>query len=160
MVDTGTMRRFRFELQNLLRLRGQLERAARRDLATALGAVAVIERRIEVARQGLGECAEHAAGTDPAARLARALEAGLRRHQWRLGSELRRAEAQLERTRTAFVERQRDARVLQRLRERALAEWQQAASACEQAEIEELARAGRAQHAATHGVAVTEGEEA
>jgi flagellar export protein FliJ len=150
------MRRFRFELQSLLRLREQLERAERRGLAAALAEVAAVERRLEVARQGLDECAGHAAGTDAASRLARSLEAGLRRHQWRLGNELRRTEAHLERARAAFRERQRDARALQRLRERALTGWQSSVRAGEQAELEELARAGRARRAAATGVGAME----
>lgn len=134
------MRRFRFRLEGLLRLRGQFERAARRELAAATGRVAAVEQRIAVAEDGLRQCEEQGAGATPASRLARSLEQGLRRHRFRLQHALRAAEAQLDNARTGWSAARRDHRVLEQLRERRVADWRTSVARDEQSELEELAR--------------------
>ncbi len=134
------MTRFRFRLAGLLRLRSQLERTSRRSLATAMGAVANVEQRIENASTGLSDCEQMGCGTGAAAPLARALAQGLIRHRQRLQHELRAAHAQLDRCRTEWLERRRDVQALSGLREKQLEEWRRVAAQQEQNELEELAR--------------------
>lgn len=134
------MQRFRFRLTGLLRLRSQMERASRRALAVAMGNVVAVEQRIAAATESLQQCEDHGRGTDAAAQLARSLEQGLSRYQWRLQRELRAAEAQLDRARTDWTERRRDEQALQKLREAAKTQWRAAALRHEQHELEELAR--------------------
>jgi len=78
------MRRFRFRLAPVLRLRAQLERAARRELATAMTALSTLDQQLAAAAQGLRDCAEQAAMPGAVGALSKALEDGLRRHQWRV----------------------------------------------------------------------------
>jgi flagellar export protein FliJ len=134
------MQRFRFRLTGLLRLRSQMERASRRALAVAMGNVVAVEQRIAAATESLQQCEDHGRGLGAAAQLARSLEQGLTRYQWRLQRELRAAEAQLDRARTDWTERRRDEQALQKLRETAKAQWRAASLRHEQHELEELAR--------------------
>ncbi len=136
----GIMRRFRFRLAGLLRLREQLERAARRDLATAMGVVSGAEQRLQAATAGLSECERLGVGGDAAAPLARALAKGLARHRLRVQNELRAAHAQLDRARGDWVERRRDERTLDMLRDKQREGWVRESEKKEQHELEELAR--------------------
>jgi flagellar export protein FliJ len=138
------MRRFRFRLQSLLRLRSQIERSARRDLAAAMAEVNVLDQRLAAAAQGLQDCAAQAADTGAAGKLARSLEVGLRRHEWRLRTDQQKAQRKVDVVRVDYVGKARDLRTLQRLREQRQAEWRQAATKSEQAELDELARLARA----------------
>lgn len=137
------MRRFRFRLAPLLRLRGQLERNARRDLAAAVAAVAVFDQRLAAAEQGLRDCGDQAADRGAVGQLARALETGLRRHQWRLRKEQQKAQTRLDGARAEFVARTRDLRTLRKLRDRHHEQWLDDARRAEQNEIDELASLGR-----------------
>lgn len=137
------MRRFRFPLQGLLRLRGHAERAARRELGASLQRLAQVEQGLQNVGLGLRQCQDQARGTDAAARLAVALETGLRRMEWRLQRERRAAEAGVDRSRTEFLERRRDAQALQRLHDRRREEWRRQVLTAEQAELDELSRLGR-----------------
>lgn len=140
MADTGPVHRFRFRLAPLLRLRSQLERVSRRDLAAAIGQVAGVEHRLAVAAEGLRQCGDQAAGADAPALLARALEQGLQRHRLRLQQELSAAQARLHRAQAEWSEVRRDRRMLEQLQERRRLEWQLTADRSEQRELEELSR--------------------
>lgn len=137
------MRRFRFRLAPLLRLRTQLERRARSDLAAAVAEVTAFDQRLAAAKQGLRDCADQAASSDAAGRLARALETGLRRHQWRLQQGQAEAQRRLDGARGEYVARTRDKRALEQLHDRRRDEWQTSVRRHEQMELDELARAGR-----------------
>ncbi|MBL8722678.1 MAG: flagellar export protein FliJ [Planctomycetes bacterium] len=139
------MRRFRFRLQSVLRLRGQFERVARGELAAAAAAVSSIEQRLEAATRGRDDCAAEANQPGAVGALARALETGLQRHRLRLEAERQRAEVQRERARLAWLGRVREQRTVAQLREQQFAAWRLAAGRAEQAEIEALAAAGRGQ---------------
>lgn len=152
------MRRFRFRLAPLLRLRAQLERNARRDLAQAVGAVAVFDQRLAAAAQGLEDCARQAAGSGSVAQLARSLETGLRRHQWRLRGEQQKAQKKLDAARAEFVVKLRELRTLQQLRDQRHDEWRLETQRQEQSEIDELASLGRQTQA--HGAELGGGNEA
>jgi flagellar export protein FliJ len=138
------MRRFRFRLTPVLRLRAQLERVARRELAAAMGAVHTVEQRLAAAAQGLADCGAQAGGTDAVARLARSLENGLRRHQWRLRSELQRVQQRLDAVRADYVQKARDLTALKNLRDQRRTEWRASVQKAEQAELDELAQLARA----------------
>lgn len=137
------MRRFRFRLSPLLRLRAQFERASRRELARAVQAVDAIDQKLAAAAQGLRDCAAEAPRADAVGRLARALEDGLRRHQWRLGRQRHDAQQQLDTVRADYVHKARELRSVQRLREQRHADWRQATQRAEQAELDELAAMAR-----------------
>lgn len=138
------MRRFRFRLTPLLRLRSQFERSARRELANAMTVVNAVDQRLAAAAMGLADCANQAAATGAVGQLARALETGLQRHQWRLRTELQKAQAKLEAVRTDYVVKARDLRTLKNLRDKRREEWRLQAQKAEQAELDELARLARA----------------
>mgnify|MGYP002624388475 CR=1 FL=1 len=133
------MRRFRFRLESVLRLRSQLERVAKQELAKAMAEVNGFERKLEAADLGLRECADQSARPDAVGGFARALETGLRRHRWRLSRQKRAAEQQLEVVRAGYARRARDKKALQRLRTDAHDAWRREATQREQAELDELA---------------------
>jgi len=138
------MRRFRFRLAPLLRLRSQMERSSRRELATALAEVNAVDQRIASAAAGIRDCADQAREHGAVGLLAQQLETALRRHEWRLQGERRKAEQRAEAVRIDYVVKARDLRALQKLRDRRFDEWRVAAAKSEQAELDELARLGRA----------------
>ncbi len=137
------MRRFRFRLAPLLRVRAQFERASRRELAAALGVVDGVDRRLAAATQGLRDCAAQGARTDGVGALARSLETGLRRHQWRLTKERKVAQQKADVARVDYTQKARDLRAVQRLREQQYTQWQVDAQRAEQAELDELAALAR-----------------
>ena len=137
------MRRFRFRLAPLLRLRAQLERNARRDLAVAVAEVSSFDQKLAAAQQGLDECADQAADRGALGLLARGLETGLRRHQWRLRKEQQVAQKKLDAARVEFVARTRELRTLSQLRDRRHEQWLEELRREEQREIDELASLGR-----------------
>jgi flagellar export protein FliJ len=153
MADRPTMRRFRFRLQPLVRLRTQLERQSRRDLATAMTAVNQLEQQVAAAAAGVQECAAQSADTGAIGQFARALELGLRRHEWRLQGELQQASKRLETVRGAYVQKARDLNALKNLREQRRDEWRRAAQQAEQAELDALASMLRANASLQRGEA-------
>ncbi|MEZ6036040.1 MAG: flagellar export protein FliJ [Planctomycetota bacterium] len=131
------MRRFRFRLQSVLRLRSQLERSARSELAGAMADVNVLDQQLQAADQGLRDCADHAARGDAVGQLARQLELGLRRHQWRLQRRRKDAERHLESVRVDYAAKARDKRTVERLREEEHDAWRRDVLRQEQAELDE-----------------------
>lgn len=138
------MRRFRFRLAPLLRLRAQLERNARRDLANAVAEVAGFDQRLAAAAQGLQDCGDQGRAHGAVGQLARSLELGLRRHQWRLQQGQKQAQKKLDAVRAEFVVRTRELRTLRQLRDQRHAEWRTEVERAEQRELDELAGLGRA----------------
>jgi flagellar export protein FliJ len=134
------MRRFRFRLGSLLRLRSQFERAARGTLAVATGDVAAVEQRLLATAESLRQCEEHGRGAGAPAQLARALEQGLARYRLRLQRERSAATARLDRARSDWLDRRREQRTLEMLHERQRALWDDTQQRREQHELEELAR--------------------
>ncbi|HEB53946.1 MAG TPA: flagellar export protein FliJ [bacterium] len=133
------MRRFRFRLQPVLRLRSQYERLAQKELAAAMADVNTVDQQLRAAEQGLADCAEQAVRSDAVGWLARSLEDGLRRHKWRLARQLQNAERRLEAVRNDYTAKAREVKTLQRLRDQERATWQQERQRSEQAELDELA---------------------
>lgn len=147
------MRRFRFRLAPLLRLRAQFERNSKRELAASMAAVHVVDQRLAAAAQGLQDCAAQAATAGAVGLLARSLEDGLRRHQWRLRAELQKAQQKAEAARLDWLQRSRDLKTLQNLRDQRRADWRAEVLKAEQAELDEMSRLARAATAAAEGEA-------
>lgn len=142
MADSWDMRRFRFRLAPLLRLRSQIERTARKDLAVSMAEVHTLDQQLEAADRGLADCADQGARGDSVGDLARALEGGLRRHRWQLERRRKEAARQLEVVRAEYVEKAREAKTLQRLHDEEHAQWRLESQRAEQAELDELAVLG------------------
>lgn len=138
------MRRFRFRLAPLLRLRSQFERLARGELATAMATVHGIEQRLVAAQQAVRDFADQGVRTDAIGQLAKGFETGLRRHQWRLQQQHKQAQQRLDVVRADYAQKAKDLRALQQLREQQHAQWQKDSNRTEQAELEELAALTRA----------------
>ena len=102
------MRRFRFRLDSLLRVRSQVERTARKALAVAMAEVHTFDQQLEAASRGLADCEAQAARADSVGHLARGLEDGLRRHRWRLTRQREQAEQRLEAVRVDYTEKARE----------------------------------------------------
>jgi flagellar export protein FliJ len=133
------MRRFRFRLASLLRLRSQMERSARKELALAMAEVNNFDQQLAAAARGLTDCADQAARTDSVGHLARALEAGLRRHQWRLIRQRKSAEQKLNAVRVDYTQKARELKTLQRLKDQEHSDWKAEVQRAEQAELDEMA---------------------
>lgn len=138
------MRRFQFRLAGLLRLRSQLEKSSRRALATAMGNVSNVEQRMAAAAQGLVDCERMGCEPGSAAPLARALAKGLARHRLTLQNELRAAHAQLDRARTEWLDKKKEHRAIEVLRDKKREDWRHEQQVLEQHELEELARGRKA----------------
>lgn len=139
MADSDRMRRFRFRLQPLVRLRSQFEKQARRDLATAMTTVNQLEQQAAAAAQGVRDCADQAADSGAVGMLARSFEVGLQRHRWRVEKQLAGANKGLERAQVEYAKRMRDLKMVEQLRAKRRAEWRDQVVRAEQAELDELA---------------------
>ena len=139
MADRPGMRRFRFRLASVLRLRAQVERTARKELAAVMAEVNTLQQQLDAAQQALADCADQASRTDAVGQLARALEGGMRRHAWRLERQREQAEQRLEAARVDYAGKARELKTLQRLRDNEHELWRQEALRAEQAELDELA---------------------
>jgi hypothetical protein len=137
------MKRFRFALERLLRLRAQDERAARRKLALATTELRLAEGRAAVVRDVLEQCFAAERDEGPAARLARAMVPSLAAAERALHERSAAARRRLEAERAAYAAARQGERALARLRERRHGAWLAEVRAAQQAEIEELARLGR-----------------
>ncbi|GAB4142717.1 MAG: hypothetical protein Fur0037_10030 [Planctomycetota bacterium] len=138
------MRRFRFPLQAVLRLREHALGEAVRDLALATKREAAVESKLDNVATGLRDCEDHGRGSGATALLARALESGLRRYRWRLLQEKRKVDEAVERARAAYLERRAAVSAMERLREKSREDWRISVESEERKEQDELARLARA----------------
>lgn len=134
------MRRFRFPLERLLRLRVQEERESLRALAFARQELASIDTRMATAQESLRACEPQLQAGERAAPLARALHEGLSRTLFALVAERKVTEERVARLLAAFEIRRRERETLSRLRTRRRTEWEEQYKRAEQAELDELAR--------------------
>jgi flagellar export protein FliJ len=153
------MRRFRFRLAPVLRLRAQLERTARRELATAMGTVASVDQKLAAAAAGLRDCADQASRADGVGQLAKGLEQGLRRHHWRLQKQRVEAQQRLDAVRADYTQKARDLKALQKLRDQQREAWRLETQRAEQAELDELAAMARSVKAIREQAAERQTEE-
>lgn len=133
------MRRFRFRLDKVLRLRAHGERAARRKLAQQLSALRMVAEDMERVDHNLAVCREDDQATS-AAGLARALETGLVHRRLRLERQMEVAESHVVQARRAYQEARIAHRALTNLRAGRLQTWRREAEAEDQGEFDEMAR--------------------
>lgn len=136
------MRKFRFPLAKLERLRSHMERLAQRSLAEALASVNILRNQMKVVYQNIEACE---AELESAPALGIALIDGFNVIRTRLDREIEQADQRVEVARTAYHKRRRDAKSLRRLKEDKHAAWKAESMKEEQAELEEMARSGRHQ---------------
>ncbi len=133
------MKRFRFALERVRRLRQHQERAARLHMAQELSVLNVLEMRHRQVEANLASCGEQGRG-ESMATLARALESGLGQARQRLLGQIARQEQQVQKSTEAYRERRRNLMALDRLREQRLQAWQTELLSEEQKEFDEMAR--------------------
>lgn len=131
------MKRFRFRLEKLERLRHHREKLARRELATRVAALNAVDDELSVIAQNLVVCRDDDRHANS---LGEAVARGLLARQHRLSEHREQLEQAVESAREAYAERRRDFRTLQNLRERAVGAWQVEMRREEQQEMDEVAR--------------------
>jgi len=140
------VRKFRFSLETVLKVKRQVEELRQRELAQAQGERDKVLAHLALNERQLREAAEGRA-QDRGSRVDLGAEAwfadrqtGLLRSQRHLRRDLQQKEEALEAARTRAVEAARERRVLEKLEESQLAAWQQKANAEEQGFMDELAQ--------------------
>ena len=133
------MKRFRFALKKVHRLRRHQERAARLNMAEELSKLAELLTKRAHAANNLAVC-QDAASRGQGEMLAQALERGLEGLLRRLGESIDAAEARVETAREMFQERRRDLLTMDKLHEGRLTAWKRDIEKDEQAEFDEMAR--------------------
>jgi len=133
------MRRFRFRLDKVLKLRAHVERAARRTLAEKLSVLSVLEDDMRGLDHNLAVCREDDSVTSAAA-LARALEAGLTRRRNLLARDMEVAGQHVHYARRGYQEAHVAHRAMSNLRSRRQEIWRREVEAVDQAEFDEMAR--------------------
>ena len=132
------MKRFRFSLERLYRLRGHQERTARRELGQALSVVRTLDAQLRTIEANLAICEDQCRAAHS---LGAAIGRGLQIARCRLEGRIETAELQVEQAREAYRERRTELRSLTRLREKRITAWRDDSLAEEQVEWEELTRA-------------------
>ncbi len=133
------MRRFRFRLAKVLKLRAHGERAARRRLAETLSVLTVLTEEMRSLELNLAACREDGVAGSASA-LAHALEAGLVRRRHHVARRMELAVQHVHAARRAYQDARVDHRAMSNLRSRLLESWRRAVEAQEQAELDEMAR--------------------
>lgn len=135
------MKRFRFRLEGLLRLRRLRERQARRQLADALRALRQAEARCHLARRAVREAEARVLHAQDARELRGWAEAMERRREELAAAERARAEASrhAEELWARFLQLRRDRKVVEQVRERRWRLHQREQARREQAQLDELA---------------------
>ena len=134
------MRRFRFPLDKLLRLRGQQQRQARRELAAALTELHAAQARIAGVAESIAACEADRIAPGPLSGLASALCNGLSASLARLERERLGAQELVEQRLSAYEVRRREHEALAKLYARQRGEWEVRAAREMQAEMDEVAR--------------------
>lgn len=139
------MRRFRFRLDKLLRLRSQAERGARRVLATEVSALTALEVGMADIDACICACREEepllASGGQKTSRLLAAVQHGLERKRVRIEAAMNAARERVTAARDAYRRFHQDAEAVRSLRSRRYEEWREASLAEEQRELDELTQA-------------------
>jgi len=131
------MRRFRFPLARLERLRRHHETLAQRELAERAAVVAALDNRLETVAANVEACQRQ---DGPARAFGEALRSGLATLARRLESKRVDAIAEVEFARARYAEKRRDVQTLSRLHEQRRVEWRAEIEHAEQAELDETAR--------------------
>ena len=135
------MKGFRFPLHKLQRLRAHWERAARRDLATELAQLQVLEDKRRLVDENLAACEDEGQGSaSNLEALAQALQAGLRSSRQQLAAKAEAARERVDHARQSYYARRKDLRSLENLRQRRWQSWLTEVEAEAQAELDETSR--------------------
>ncbi|MFQ5505152.1 MAG: flagellar export protein FliJ [Planctomycetota bacterium] len=137
------MKRFKFSLDKVLKVRVRRELAARRRLAADLAELARVRRRLEELRSAKGHAEREAASLSPVAGMARAYLDTLAYRRNLLDLDLSRTSAGVEASKERWLVCNRDKKALDRLREMRLRDYMIEVSRREQLELEELSLLGR-----------------
>ena len=133
------MRRFRFRLDRVRRLRAQEERVARRALGAALAEVAAIDQELQQLRDSLQACrAEQGSAAEA---LAQAIGRSLAETELKTQSRRQAAALEVDRAQELYRAKRRDLRAIERLEEKERDEWRKECMADEQREADEMVRA-------------------
>ncbi|MEE9126473.1 MAG: hypothetical protein V3U11_04980 [Planctomycetota bacterium] len=133
------MRRFRFRLDRVLKLRAHWERAARRALAEELSMLGQLEDAVRHIDHNLAVCRDDDSASSVAG-LARALETGLSRRRTHLTRDIEAAERRVDLARETYRETRIGHRAMSNLRSRRWEAWRHDFEAETQAEFDEMAR--------------------
>lgn len=118
------MKRFNFSLQKILDLREYEEEQAKLDLAAAIAEANRIQAELEqIAREMVRAGAVRITSDIPAMQANEAYKVRLKLRKGELLEELAQAELVIEQKREVFAEKMRDRKVITKLREKALAEY-------------------------------------
>jgi flagellar FliJ protein len=140
------MKRFSFRLTRVLELRAFKEREAEIELAAKAGRCALIERSLEENAQAAARAAKERfrpGATIDESRYAEFYISRLSVERKRLAKELAAAEIERERARVAYVERRKERSAIDKLKERALADWKKEAEREEVRELDDVAQSAR-----------------
>lgn len=136
------MRRFRFRLAKVLRLRERAEQQARLAFAEVLARFQALESRRQSVRLALAQAEDEAASPARSASLAAAYARNLQYEERKLNLEISRISVELQRVREFWLRKRQELRQLERLHELRLEEHREEALRVEQAELEELSAQG------------------
>lgn len=138
--------RFEFRLETLLRLREQSEKAKQRVVARRLAAISEAQRRLEAtAQQEAAERTRLRVASGPGSMsvddvmASRAWIGRLQRERWGIGAQIASHDRQLAVERAALAEAAKQRKVLEKLRERKLAEFCQRVNQAENRFLDEIA---------------------
>lgn len=133
------MRRFRFSLQRVHKLRQHRERASRVALAEELSRLAELEERRSWITENLTACRGDFPGRKMVS-FVQAIERGLAHVCRRLDGDIEQAEGQVESARIVYQEHRQALLATGKLRELRAARWRREAEAEAQANFDEMAR--------------------
>ncbi len=132
------MKRHSFPLAGLHRWRAHAERAARRNLGSALAELGRLEHQLVVVLESVTSCSDEEHGA--ARPLAVAMRGGLLRLEAQLQLTVSQATTLVEQARQQYQVRRKDLRVLSKLAERKEEEWRAEVLAEDQRDTDEMMR--------------------
>lgn len=133
------MKRFRFSLDKVRKVRRHQERAARQALAAEVSRMAALEGQRQRVLENLQSC-EGVSPLEPGVTLARALGWGLKANAQYLQRDIDQQAKRLHAVQAEYAECRRNLKALDTLYERRFADWEAEMRAEEQAEFDEMAR--------------------
>jgi len=138
--------RFEFRLEPLLRLRVQAEKAKQRVVARRLAAISDAQRRMErIGEQEQAERARLREASGPGSMSVDEVMASrgwigrLQRERWAIGAQIAAHEKQLAAERAALAEAAKQRKILEKLRERRLAEFHMRMNRADDRFLDEIA---------------------
>lgn len=147
---------FEFRLETLLRLREQAEKTKQRTVARRLAAISEAQRRLDDAaereraeRERLRTASGPGTMSVDEVMASRAWIGRLQRERWAIGGQIAAHERQLTTERAALAEAAKQRKILEKLRERKLAEYRLRVNRAEDRFLDEIAAGQFARSAGT-----------